>query len=167
METLGGLAVRATATYVVLLVLLRLSGKRTIKEGTPFDFVVAIIVGDFPDDLIWGEVPVAQGFVAMGTIVLLHVVVASAAHRSARIARLVCPTASTVIRDGTPVAPTLAREHLSEAELAMLVRHHGLPDARQIREARLEPSSHLTVTRHDGDRPAEGRDRDRLNALAA
>jgi uncharacterized membrane protein YcaP (DUF421 family) len=59
----GALALRASITYVVLLLLLRLVGKRTVKDATPFDFVVAIVVGDFPDDVIWGEVPMVQGLI--------------------------------------------------------------------------------------------------------
>jgi uncharacterized membrane protein YcaP (DUF421 family) len=47
---------RVTFSYFLLLVLVRLSGKRTIREGSAFDFTVAVIVGDLVDDVIWGEV---------------------------------------------------------------------------------------------------------------
>lgn len=89
MDDALGIVVRATATYVFLLILLRISGKRTVGEGTPFDFVVALVLGDFPDDIIWGEVPVAQGVVAIGTVMLLHLCVVYATYRSVRFDRLV------------------------------------------------------------------------------
>ena len=68
---LGSIAVRGLATYVFLLALLRLAGKRVIKEGTSFDFVLALILGDLIDDAVWSEAPFAQFVVAVSTLVLL------------------------------------------------------------------------------------------------
>lgn len=48
MSSLAVLVLRVSLVYVVLLILLRLVGKRTVKEATPLDFVVALIVGDCP-----------------------------------------------------------------------------------------------------------------------
>ena len=62
--------VRAVIAYVFLLVLLRLSGKRVVHQGTAFDFVLALIIGDLVDDALWSEVPMAQFMVASATIVL-------------------------------------------------------------------------------------------------
>jgi uncharacterized membrane protein YcaP (DUF421 family) len=68
---LGSIAVRALCTYLFLVLLLRLSGKRVIKEGASFDFVLALILGDMIDDAVWSEVPFAQFVVAASTLVLL------------------------------------------------------------------------------------------------
>ena len=57
---LGSIAVRAVSTYVFLLLLLRLAGKRAIKEAAAFDFVLALIIGDMIDDAVWSNVPFAQ-----------------------------------------------------------------------------------------------------------
>ena len=43
---------RALVAYVFLLFLMRLSGKRAIAQGSAFDFVLALIVGDLVDDLL-------------------------------------------------------------------------------------------------------------------
>lgn len=56
--------------YLFLLVLLRLVGKRSIRSGSPFDFVLALTIGDLIDDAVWAEVPVAQFVVAATTLVL-------------------------------------------------------------------------------------------------
>jgi uncharacterized membrane protein YcaP (DUF421 family) len=63
-------AVRCLVAYLFLLGLLRLAGKRSIRAGSPFDFVLALTLGDLIDDAIWSEVPVAQFFVASATLVL-------------------------------------------------------------------------------------------------
>jgi uncharacterized membrane protein YcaP (DUF421 family) len=66
------LIVRTLFGYVFLLVLIRLTGKRTVKHGGVANFVVALVVGDMFDDLVWAEVPAAQFVVAVGTLVFLH-----------------------------------------------------------------------------------------------
>lgn len=67
------IAVRVVFAYVVLLALVRSSGKRTVKQGSPFDFTMALILGDMFDDAVWAEVPASQFVVACGALVLIHV----------------------------------------------------------------------------------------------
>jgi len=69
------LLARAAFAYVFILVLLRLSGKRTVKQGDMASFVVALIIGDMFDDLIWAEVPASQFVIGVGTLVFLHLLV--------------------------------------------------------------------------------------------
>lgn len=63
---------RIVFMWVVLQVFLRLSGKRAIRQGSPFDFTVALVVGDMMDDLIWAEVQAGVFVVATGTLVFVH-----------------------------------------------------------------------------------------------
>jgi uncharacterized membrane protein YcaP (DUF421 family) len=64
------LAVRCVGAYLFLLVLLRLGGRQTIKQGTLLDFVLAFTLGDLIDDAIWAEVPFMQFVVAAATLVV-------------------------------------------------------------------------------------------------
>src|SRR5687768_2674557 len=109
-----GIVVRVTFTYLFLLIILRLGGKRTIREGTPFDLVVAIILGDFPDDVIWGEVSVAQGIVAIGSIMTLHLIVAYATYRSIRLDQLLGSAPTVVLREGRSRPDGLRRVRMNE-----------------------------------------------------
>lgn len=68
------IAVRAAFAYVFLLAMVRLSGKRAVKRGTAFDFVLALILGDMVDDVLWGEVGVAGFAVAVCTLLLANIV---------------------------------------------------------------------------------------------
>jgi uncharacterized membrane protein YcaP (DUF421 family) len=75
---------RALVAYLILLFLLRISGKRTVKQGSPFDFVLALIVGDLIDDAIWAEVPIAQFVVASATLLLMKLLMTLHSTVSAR-----------------------------------------------------------------------------------
>jgi uncharacterized membrane protein YcaP (DUF421 family) len=67
------IGIRAVFVFVTLLALVRVSGKRSVRQGSPFDFTIALIIGDMADDAIWAEVPLSQFIVACGTLVVAHV----------------------------------------------------------------------------------------------
>jgi uncharacterized membrane protein YcaP (DUF421 family) len=152
------MVVRALATYLFLLVLIRLSGKRTIHEGTPFDFVVALVIGDFPDDIIWGEVPVAQGLVAIGTVMTLHLAVVSACFRSSRIERLIASAPSRVLSGGRMLAKGLRAERLNSGDLDVQLRHQGIEDRRDVKQALVEPTGEVSVLVTEQAQSARRRD---------
>ena len=79
---LTAIATRAIVAYVVLLVLVRINGKRSIRHGTTFQFVVALVIGDMVDNAIWAEVSQLQFLVAVGTLSATHWVVEYANYRS-------------------------------------------------------------------------------------
>lgn len=63
------IVIRAALAFVFLLALIRLSGKRIVTQGTTFDFVLALILGDMVDDLLWAEVHASEFVVAVLTLV--------------------------------------------------------------------------------------------------
>jgi uncharacterized membrane protein YcaP (DUF421 family) len=67
------IAIRVVLVYAVMRVLMRISGKRSVKQASPYDFTIALILGDMMDDAIWAEVGVAMFVVATGVLMLTHV----------------------------------------------------------------------------------------------
>ena len=153
-----GIVVRVTFTYLFLLIVLRLAGKRSIREGTPFDLVVALILGDFPDDVIWGEVPVAQGIVAIGAIMTLHLMVSYATCRSIWFDQLLGSAPTTVLRDGRSLPEALRRTRMNDGDLDVALRRGGHADRADIAEANVEPTGNVSVRLTEGRRPARRRD---------
>jgi uncharacterized membrane protein YcaP (DUF421 family) len=161
---LGALALRASITYVVLLLLLRLVGKRTVKEATPFDFVVAIVVGDFPDDVIWGEIPMVQGLIAVMTILALHSLVLHVTYRSEWLDRLIGAGPAVIVKDGVFLPAGLRREQINPDAVRAILRERGIGALAEVQEVTVEPNGQLSVRRHDWARRGDRRD---LPALAA
>jgi uncharacterized membrane protein YcaP (DUF421 family) len=158
MSDVAALLLRAGFTYVYLLTLVRLSGKRAVGEATAFDFVIALVIGDMPDGMIFGDIPLIQGAVAMGALFALHALVALLAYRSPAVDWLVNPPAAMVIENGQVRHRELARERVSEAELAALLRECGPASAAEVELARLEPSGMVTAQRPEPRRAAAKRD---------
>lgn len=165
MNSLLAILLRVAIVYVYLLVVVRLSGKRTIAEGTPFDLVVALIISDLPDDVIWGQVPVAQGIVAISIIMLVHLLVVYGAFHSPHLDRLFNSIASPFLKQGAPVEKNLAFERESAWELDAMLREAKIDRREDAQEARLEPSGSLTVQRTPEAQYAEKRDAEKLREV--
>jgi uncharacterized membrane protein YcaP (DUF421 family) len=75
------IAARVIFAYAFLLLIVRQSGKRTLKHGSPFDFTVALVLGDILDDMVWGEVAAIEFVVAGATLFALHTLLASIRYR--------------------------------------------------------------------------------------
>lgn len=144
MPPVFALLLRVSFTYLFLFLLLRVSGKRSIKATTPFDIVVALVVGDLPDDMIWGEVPLAKGAVAIVTLVLVHLLVEWVTYRHAGLERWLGGVATPILRAGV-VQPGAAREHVSGDKLDGMLRSHGIEHRSEVAQALLEPSGSLSV----------------------
>lgn len=156
------IAIRALFVYVMLLGLIRLSGKRTISEGTPFSFVLALILGDVIDDALWAEVSMAQFVAAAGTLSFVHLLVAWGTSRSDRIDRLVSGEPALVLAHGRPQRAGLRGEQVSDKELAFEIRQEGVDDSRwsAVQSAHVEASGGLSLLKERWARTAQRRDRD-------
>lgn len=162
MDKFLGILIRAAVAYLYLLLVVRLSGKRTIVQGTAFDLVVAFIISDLPDDIIFGFVPVAQGLTAITTVMLVHLLVVYSAYKSRRFARLVEPGPSLIVKQGRLLRAEMARDHLSTAELEAQLRLAQIARHKDVAEAHLEANGQLSVRRVEDAKPAVKRDRAHL-----
>jgi uncharacterized membrane protein YcaP (DUF421 family) len=156
--TVAGILVRIAFTYVFFLLVVRLAGKRTIREGTPFDFLVALMLGDFPDDVIWGEVSVVQGVVAIGTVMTLHLAVSYASYQSAWFDRLLGAAPDLLFRGGLSDRRGLRRARMNESDLDAELRRAGHASRADITEASLEATGEISIRVTDSARVARRRD---------
>jgi uncharacterized membrane protein YcaP (DUF421 family) len=153
-------AARVVAAYLVLLALLRFSGKRTVRQGEPFDFVLALVLGDMVDDLLWAEVGMGEFTVAAGTLLLGHTAMAMAQRRSCRLHRWVCGAPAVVLDRGRVDAEALARERVHPRELEGLLRLRGIERARwpDVRVMRIETGGVASVLKEQPAQPLERRE---------
>lgn len=99
------------AAYTALILLLRVSGKRTLAKLNAFDFVVTVAIGStLATMLLSSTVALAEGLVALALMVGLQYVVASASNRSPRVERLV-KSEPRLVYHGGYVEGVKARQH--------------------------------------------------------
>src|SRR5512139_2874149 len=93
-------ALRATFVYFYLLIIVRLLGKREIGASSAFDLLVALMLGDVVDEVIYGDVTLGQGAVAMAIIGIWHLVNSWASFKSKTIDQLVGAPPTVLVKSG-------------------------------------------------------------------
>jgi len=160
-------ALRATIIYVVLLVVVRLLGKRTVGSATAFDFMVALILSEVVDEPIYGDVPVVQALVVIGVVAGWHAVNSWLSYRSERFDRLTGGEPTVLVRNGEMDRKGMRQERVNEEELWSLLRLQGIDDLKDVKEATLEPDGVLSVLKTDEARELQKRDLERVLRKAA
>jgi uncharacterized membrane protein YcaP (DUF421 family) len=160
-------ALRASIIYVVLLVVVRFLGKRTVGSATAFDFMVALILSEVVDEPIYGDVPMSQALVVIGVVGGWHAVNSWLSYRSERFDRLTGGEPTVLVRNGVVDRDGMRRERISDEELWSLLRLQGIDELRDIKEATLEPDGGLSVIKTDDARELQRRDLDRILRKAA
>ena len=151
---LHNIAFRCIFAFLFLLALTRFAGNRTAGQGSLFDFVLALIMGDLIDNCIWGRVPASQFVVAAGTLVLIHIIVEIGCAKSERLERLIGADGKIFMRDGKLIRGTLRREMISELEVEWMLRREGLEreNWHRIKESWIEANGRPGVILHEWER---------------
>jgi uncharacterized membrane protein YcaP (DUF421 family) len=132
---------RPVIVYLVLILLLRLFGKRELAQLNPFDLVVLLslsntvqnaIIGD--DNSITGGVIGAFGLLAINWLVV------RALYRAPRLNRMLEGRAVTLVRDGRIDRDAVRREALTHEELMEVIHRQGFEHLHQVRNCVLEPN---------------------------
>ena len=79
---------RTALIYVLMLVMIRVLGKRTIGNLSAFDMLVALMMGDLAGDAIYGEAPLEMAVVAVVSLSALHYAQSWLAYLVPRIGRV-------------------------------------------------------------------------------
>ena len=134
--------------YVSLVVLLRVSGKRTLAKLNAFDLVVTIALGStFATVLLSKSVPLAEGVTGMIVLVALQYAVAWLSVRSSTISGLVKAEPSLVMRDGAYLDAALKAQRLTHGEILAALRAAGLAGPEGVASVILETDGSLSVVK--------------------
>jgi uncharacterized membrane protein YcaP (DUF421 family) len=155
---LSSTALRAVTIYAFVLLLIRLLGKRTVGNLTAFDLLVAVMLGELVDEIIYGDVPFAQGLVGLTTIAAMHLAVSWLSYSSPAMDRILEGEPVEVVRDGRLLAAGLRSERMSEKEVLAELRRLGVKDLREVRVALVEDDGTISVLWQDWANPAQRAD---------
>ena len=155
-------ALRATFVYFFLLIVVRVLGKREIGATSAFDLIVALILGEVVDEIIYGDVTLLQGVIAILVVALWHLVNSWASFKSQFIEKLTGASPTILVKNGQLQKKALARERLNEDELWSELRMTGVDDLEEVKQATLEPNGSVSVLLEDWAKPLQHQD---LSAL--
>lgn len=138
-------ALKAVALYVVMLVMVRVLGKRAIGNFTAFDLLVALMVSDMIGDVVFGGVSFAQGMAGILPIAAMEYAGSWVSIKKPSFDRIIEGSPTVVIRDGVLDQQGMNEERMTEYDIDAALRHHGIDDRRLVRLATVESDGHVSV----------------------
>lgn len=142
--------VRATIVYLVLLVMVRLTGKRTVGQFTPFDLIVVMLLAEgVSGSLTAQDESLPGGLIVAATLVILDVAIAFATARSRRIDAFVEGSPVLVGRDGKIYKDVLKKQRVAYSDVEKALRAADC-DLEDMRMAILEADGNINVMKKEG-----------------
>ena len=139
------LPLRAVIIYGALLVMVRVSGRRTVGQFTPFDLLVVMLLSEsVSSGLNGGEESVTGGLLAAATLVALNVAVAFATSRSASLQTLMEGRPVLVGRDGKLFSEVLKKHRVPVADVEQALREADCEQS-DMKYACLEADGHISI----------------------
>ena len=136
---------RAAVVYIALLVMVRISGKRTVGQFTPFDLVVVLLLSESVSGAINAQdKSLAGGIIAAATLVALDLGIAHFSSRNERFDTLVQGKPVLVGRDGEIYDDVLQRERVPRSDLEKALRAADC-QIEDMRMAILEADGNINV----------------------
>jgi uncharacterized membrane protein YcaP (DUF421 family) len=153
-ESWGGLlrvVLVGSLAYVAMVLLLRVSGKRTLSKLNAFDFIVTVALGStLATVLLNRDVALAEGVMAFALLIGLQFLITWLSVRSRRVSALVKAEPSLVLYRGQFLPEALRRERVTEAEVLAVLRSHGALSLEEVEAVVLETDGSLSVIQGSG-----------------
>ncbi|HTY38110.1 MAG TPA: YetF domain-containing protein [Bacteroidota bacterium] len=147
---------RTAIVYFVILVGIRLTGKREIGQMTPFDLALLLLISNAVQNAMTGpDTSVSGGIVAAGTLLLLNAAVNQIVWRNKKVRKLVEGSPTLLIRHGKILKQNLEVEKLTVESLTQALREHGVASVSDVSVAVLEIDGSISVLKNDEVPPTD------------
>lgn len=143
---------RAIVVYFVILLLVRLSGKRTVGQFTPFDLIVVVLLGNAVQNSLIGEdASLLGGLILAATLIALNWSTGFVTARSRVLGRWVEGSPVLLAREGVVFEGALRRQSISRCEFESEMRAADCAGPDQIQLAVLETNGHISIVKRGKD----------------
>ena len=138
---------RPIIVYIVLIIGLRLAGKRELAQLNPFDLVVLLTLSNTVQNAIIGDdTSVTGGIIGAATLLLINYLVVRFLYGHKEIEQLVEGNADALIENGQVKMDRLEEEVITLTELEVAARRQGFASLAEVESAVLEPGGAITFT---------------------
>jgi uncharacterized membrane protein YcaP (DUF421 family) len=143
---------RAIVVYVLVLGMVRLSGKRALGQFTPFDVLLIVLLGNAVQNALLGkDTSLGGGLLLAATLITLNYGVGWVTARNAGFERFVEGEPVVLARSGRLLRQVLRRELVSQADFETAMRKHGCSAIEQVELALLETNGEITIMQRQND----------------
>jgi len=146
---------RTVVIYLVVLIGVRLSGKREVGQMTPFDLVLLLLISNSVQNAMTGpDTSVVGGIAAAVTLLLLNYVIAGLSGTNRRFRKVIEGEPTLLIHDGQIITPHMTKERVSMDELERALREHGINSYHDVALGVLEVDGSISCLKYDELNPS-------------
>ena len=147
--------IRTVILYIIIIVGIRLMGKKQVGELEPTELVFAMLISDlaavpmqdFGIPLLFGVIPIV-------TLLALTMILSVLSLKSLRFRALICGQPSVIMDHGSILQKELAKNRYTVDELLEELRLQGITDLSTVKYAILENSGQVSVLLYETHQPA-------------
>jgi len=137
---------RPVVVYLVLVLLLRIFGKRELAQLNPFDLVVLLSLSNTVQNAIIGDDnSVTGGVIGAFSLLAINWLVVRVLFRSRKMTRLLEGRPTVLLQNGQIDKRALERESLTREELLEVIHRQGFEDFHDVLRVELEPNGSFYV----------------------
>lgn len=148
--SLALIVLRTLVVYAVLLIALRLAGKREIGQMTPFDLVVLLVISNAVQNAMVGpDNSLNGGILAALCLLVVNNIVSRLGLSSRWLHTELVGQPALLVSDGHVIEQHLRHEGVSVDEVMEALREHGIDDLRSVKMAVLEVDGTISIVPKD------------------
>ena len=137
---------RAILLYIIVLIVMRLMGKREIGQLQPFEFAISIMIADLASiPMTDTGVPISNGIIPILGLLVMHLVISVVNLKSIKAREIICGKPRILIYRGKIDEKALKKERFTINELEERLRGNNVVNLCDVEYAILETSGNITV----------------------
>jgi uncharacterized membrane protein YcaP (DUF421 family) len=140
------IVLRVAVLYLVLIAMIRLTGKREVGQLSPLDLLAMLILAETVSPALTGQDrSLTASLVAAGVLLLLSAGIGRLTASSRRAQRWIDGTPAVIAREGRLLEAAMRRERITPQELESAMRRNGLDQLSRVRLAVVEPDGSISI----------------------
>jgi uncharacterized membrane protein YcaP (DUF421 family) len=149
-QTILAIMGRTSVIYVLVLIGIRLTGKREVGQMTPFDLTLLLLLSNSVQNAMTGpDNSLIGGIAAAGVLLILNYVLAEVSGMNRRFRSVIQGSPTLLIHNGQLITAHCAKEHVSPDEVHRALREHGVSSISEVALAVLEVDGSISVLKYD------------------
>lgn len=138
--------IRTLILYILVLLVMRLMGKREIGQLQPFELAISIMIADLASiPMADVGIPIFNGIIPIVALLVMHLVISNINLRSINVRKIICGKPSILVYRGKIDEKVLKDEKFTINELQERLRGNNVFDVADVEYAILETSGQITV----------------------
>ena len=138
--------IRSILLYIIVLVVMRLMGKREIGQLQPFELAISMMIADLASTpMADAGIPITNGIIPILALLVMHLVISVLNIKSIKARQILCGKPSILIYRGKIDEKKLKKERFTVNELEERLRGNNIVNIGDVEYAILETSGQITV----------------------